>query len=144
MSRFASKKLIIQFLTFNAVGLINTAIDFLIFTLLVWFGVFYLIAQIIGYGAGMINSYVLNSRYTFQKDHTLASNKQKMSRGIKFTVWNVTLLGISLLLLTILTGWWGLNEVVAKAIVTVITLGLNFYGSKKWVFTASKPQIESS
>ncbi len=92
----------------------------------------------------MINSYVLNSRYTFQKDHTLASNKQKMSRGIKFTVWNVTLLGISLLLLTILTGWWGLNEVVAKAIVTVITLGLNFYGSKKWVFTASKPQIESS
>lgn len=144
MSRPVSRKLIIQFLTFNAVGLLNTAIDFLMFTLLIWFGAYYLLAQVIAYGAGMINSYVLNSRYTFQKDDKQSSKQHKMNRGIKFIGWNAILLGFSLLLLAALNGWLGLNEIVSKAIVTVITVALNFYGSKRWVFTASKPQTESS
>ncbi|MDQ8735773.1 GtrA family protein [Paenibacillus sp. LHD-38] len=140
----ASKKVFFQFLAFNLVGLLNTAIDFLLFTLLLWLGTYYLIAQIIAYGAGMINSFVLNSRYTFHKRDGLVSKPQQINRGLRFALWNALLLGLTLLLLAAFTEWWGMNEVVSKVIVTVITVALNFYGSKKWVFAVSGSRAKSS
>src|SRR4029453_17569804 len=121
MSREARKKLIIQFITFNMVGLLNRGVDFLMFTLLIWFGTFYLLAQAIAYAAGMINSFVLNSRYTFSKDNSSADGSKKLNLSVKFIVWNGILLGITLLLLAALTEWWGLNHVAAKVIVTAVT-----------------------
>lgn len=92
----------------------------------------------------MINSYVLNSRYTFRKRENEATSPQQLNRGMRFIVWNGIILGITLLLLMALNEWWGLNEVVSKLIVTVVTVALNFYGSKKWVFEAKGPQTEAS
>ncbi|MEV5030145.1 GtrA family protein [Paenibacillus sp. LPE1-1-1.1] len=137
MVKWVSKKVIVQFITFNLVGLLNTAIDFMLYTLLLWFGTYYLIAQIIAYGAGMINSFLLNSRYTFHKGDTLVSKPRQLNRGVRFVVWNALLLGLTLLLLAAFTEWWGVGEVISKVIVTVVTVALNFYGSKKWVFAAS-------
>jgi putative flippase GtrA len=31
-----------------------------------------------------------------------------------------------------------MDEVLAKAVVTVVTVSINFYGSKKWVFVQQK------
>jgi len=92
----------------------------------------------------MINSYVLNSRYTFKKRENEASSPQQLNRSMRFIVWNGIILGITLLLLMGLNEWWGMNEVVSKLIVTVVTVALNFYGSKKWVFEAKGPQTEAS
>lgn len=144
MAKMASKKVFFQFLAFNLVGLLNTAIDFLLFTLLLWLGTYYLVAQIIAYGAGMINSFVLNSRYTFHKRDGLVSKPQQINRGLRFALWNFLLLGLTLLLLAAFTELWGMNEVVSKVIVTVITVALNFYGSKKWVFAVSGSRAKSS
>lgn len=144
MSKEASKGTIAQFITFNLVGLLNTLIDFLLFTLLIWFGAYYLLAQVIAYGAGMINSYVLNSRYTFGKKENPASTPKQLNMSVRFIVWNGMLLGFTLLLLMAFNEWWGLNEVVSKLIVTVVTVALNFYGSKKWVFREKGPQTGSS
>lgn len=143
-SKRAARGFIAQFVKFNLVGLLNTLIDFLMFSLLIWFGAYYLLAQVIAYGAGMINSYVLNSRYTFRKRENEASSPQQLNRSMRFIVWNGIILGITLLLLMALNEWWGLNEVVSKLIVTVVTVALNFYGSKKWVFEAKGPQTEAS
>jgi len=140
----SSKGLIAQFVKFNLVGLLNTFIDFAIFTILIWFGAYYMFAQVIAYGAGMINSYVLNSRYTFNKKENASPKPQQLNRSMRFIVWNGILLGITLLLLMVFNEWWGLNEVVSKLFVTVVTVVLNFYGSKKWVFAAKGPQTESS
>lgn len=147
MSNEARKKLIIQFITFNIVGLLNTAVDFLVYTALVWFGTYYLLAQVIAYSAGMINSFVLNSRYTFSKVGRAAGGTKKLSMSmsvtVKFIVWNGILLGVTLLLLAALTQWWELNELAAKVIVTAVAVMLNFYGSKKWVFASNGAQAES-
>ncbi|OMF31796.1 hypothetical protein BK133_15450 [Paenibacillus sp. FSL H8-0548] len=146
MPKESYKKLLVQFITFNLVGLLNTAIDFIMFSLLIWIGTYYLIAQVIAYSAGMLNSFVLNSRYTFNKvkGEPAVSKPKQLETSVRFVIWNGILLGITLLLLAALTQWWGLNELLAKLIVTVVTVVLNFYGSKKWVFKANKPQIESS
>ncbi|MFC6653470.1 GtrA family protein [Paenibacillus rhizoplanae] len=50
----------IQFLKFNAVGLLNTFIDFAVFTLLHSLGMLNTPAQIISYSAGTANSFFWN------------------------------------------------------------------------------------
>lgn len=144
MSKIARKRLISQFIAFNIVGLLNTAVDFLLFTILIWLGTYYLLAQVIAYSAGMINSYVLNSRYTFSKGDRLVTRRQQLGMRVRFIAWNGILLGITLLLLAVLTEWWRMNEVIAKLIVTAVSVLLNFYGSRKWVFASVGSQTESS
>ena len=116
----------------------------MLFTILIWLGTYYLLAQVIAYGAGMINSFVLNSRYTFGNDGRIATKRQQLGMSVRFIAWNGILLGITLLLLAALTEWWGMSEVIAKLIVTAVTVLLNFYGSKKWVFASGGSQTESS
>lgn len=51
---------------FSLVGVANTIIDFLIFTLFNSFiGLNYLVSQIFGYSFGIANSFVLNKKWTF-------------------------------------------------------------------------------
>lgn len=144
MFKTSPKASIIQFLTFNLVGLLNTFIDFMLFTIFVWFGAYYLVAQVIAYAAGMINSFILNRRYTFRKKDNMISRAQQLNMSMRFIVWNGILLGMTLLLLLVFKEWFGWNEMVSKLIVTVVTVLLNFYGSKKWVFAIKQPQTERS
>lgn len=123
-----------QFFRFNLIGLLNTAIDFVLFTLFIWLGVYYLLAQILAYGAGMANSFLLNNRYTFNKDQAAVPGTSEWKKRLRFAAWNGIVLGISLLLLAALTKLFSMDDVLAKAVVTIVTVGINFYGSRKWVF----------
>lgn len=123
-----------QFFRFNLIGLLNTAIDFVLFTLFIWLGVYYLLAQILAYGAGMANSFLLNNRYTFNKDQATVPGTNEWKKRLRFAAWNGIVLGISLLLLAALTKLFSMDDVLAKAVVTIVTVGINFYGSRKWVF----------
>ena len=52
---------------FGVVGVINTAVDYIVFAILVQlFAVHVVPANIAGYGAGIVNSFVLNARFTFR------------------------------------------------------------------------------
>jgi hypothetical protein cdiviTM7_02105 len=57
-----------QLTTFAAIGVLNTAIDITIYTLLIWLTVPLLLAVIISTTTGMICSYFLNRRFTFKTD----------------------------------------------------------------------------
>ncbi|MFF2888439.1 GtrA family protein [Paenibacillus sp. NPDC057967] len=139
MSDQARKRSIKQFLTFSVIGGLNTLIDMGVFTLLIVVQTHYSIAQIAAYAAGMLNSYVMNSVFTF-RDEAAANGKQGGARRImRFLLWNLCMLGASLLLLVIATEWIGLHELISKAMVTVLVVALNFYGSKRWVFAGHKP-----
>ena len=63
MRRFLSK----EFILFALVGVSNTVINFIVYTILVTISMPYLLANVIGYGVGMINSYLLNKYFVFQK-----------------------------------------------------------------------------
>ncbi|MDQ0058855.1 GtrA family protein [Paenibacillus harenae] len=134
------KALAIQFMKFNAVGLLNTAIDMILYTLLVWLGVHFAIAQVLSYGAGMANSYVLNSKFTFGGTGTSSTSDKSGSlrMGARFVVWNGVILAVSILFLTLMTTLAGMNELYAKLIATAVTVVINFYGSKRWVFAGAR------
>ena len=63
----AAQKTFWQFIKFAIVGVLNTLVDFAVFQafnlLLGWVYA----AQVLGYTAGMINSYVWNSGWTFRE-----------------------------------------------------------------------------
>jgi putative flippase GtrA len=122
-----------QFLKFNAVGLLNTLVDMLIFSALVAAGVPALWSQCVSYGAGMANSFLLNKYWTFGGSKTAGN-----SQFIRFVVINGVTLGLSLLLLHICTTSLGMRPIPAKVAVTFLTMLVNFAGSKLWVFREDK------
>ncbi|KHL91615.1 hypothetical protein QW71_33675 [Paenibacillus sp. IHB B 3415] len=124
----------IQFLKFNAVGLLNTLIDFAVFTLLHSLGMINTPAQIISYSAGTANSFFWNKKVTFRDRDK--GNKEGFDRMqlVRFIVLNLLVLGISVLLIHILTDTLGIQVLIAKVLVTFVTVIINFFGSRKWVF----------
>ncbi len=134
-----------QFIKFNLVGLLNTAIDIAVFSLLAAWAVPVVLAQICGYAAGMTSSYVLNSKFTFKPAPQTADIKARYDsedrvairrdkRGIRFLIWNLIMLLLSACLIAVLVQWLQMQTAIAKAIVTAAVLAVNFAGMKQWVF----------
>ncbi|QAY67406.1 GtrA family protein [Paenibacillus protaetiae] len=130
---FAGKRaLFIQFVAFNLIGLVNTLIDYAVFQGLVWLGVFYIVAQIISYGAGTANSFIMNRAFTFKKQQ--GTGKHTRTQAARFIVLNLFVLLVSLLLLYLFADLGGLPYWLSKLLVTGVTVIMNFIGSKRWVF----------
>ena len=69
MSDLVSRRTLGQFLKYGAVGVLNTLLTALIIYLCqeVW-GLSPVASNVIGYAAGLINSFAFNSRWTFQSN----------------------------------------------------------------------------
>ena len=145
-----------QFSKFIVVGLSNFAISFAVFYLLYKWklsGVFYglfgqagkgledfilqlgatsldaTLANIFGYGAGVINSFIWNKFWTFQVKHETAA---QLGRFLALNLSCLILSSASLFLFTDSLGWSYLPVwLITMGIVTL----LNFFISKLWVFS---------
>ncbi|MEF2966094.1 GtrA family protein [Paenibacillus sp. M1] len=140
------KPSLLQFAKFNMVGVINTAIDFACFALLTEWGAEHGIAQIFSYSAGMVNSFLMNRRYTFD-DRRMANTNRRgpdAKRFIRFVALNLIVLALSLVLLRLMSFFPEVHVLLAKAGVTFVTVILNFYGSRKWVFRRNLDTVENS
>lgn len=80
----------IPLIKFALVGVVNTLIDFAVYALLTTIGVNYILAQWISYSAGILNSYVMNRKWTFEK-------KEKSSKRevISFVIVNLITLSLT-------------------------------------------------
>jgi putative flippase GtrA len=119
-----------QFIKFAVVGVLNSAIQYLVFLFLYGLtGTQYLLASIIGYAAGMTNSYILNRRWTF------GSRNQKLLAELgKFVAVNLISLGANLGLLYLLVS----AGIMAPQWAQVLAIGgstlVNFVLNKIWTF----------
>jgi len=122
-----------QFIKFNVVGIMNTAVDFGVFMILNrYLGLIYAVSQVISYSCGMVNSYFLNKFWTFQKREGFTAIEVT-----KFILVNLCSLGISLLVLYILQSKWSWEVLPSKVLATGFSVGVNFLGNKFWVFEAT-------
>lgn len=114
---------------FGAIGVLNTAIDFLLFVLLVHFGVPPLLANAVSFSTGAANSYFLNARLTFRV------GRKDRSRGtaLRFAGMIASTLALSQAIL-----WIGLRlalpPALAKLLSLLITFLFGFLVSKLFVF----------
>ncbi|MCJ7992562.1 GtrA family protein [Priestia megaterium] len=119
----------IHYLKFCIVGGLNTAIDFFVFSFLSYLGIYYIIAQCVSYGCGVLNSYFLNRTWTFQQQGT-----RKRHEFLKFTVLNIFTLIVTSFLLTVFHYKFNISLPYSKVLVTIVSVGLNYIGTKFWVF----------
>ena len=118
-----------RILKFGLTGVANTLVDVGVCWILnQLLGMNIYLANVIGYGAGMLNSYLVNRSWTFASRDRLLSMQL-----VRFLLVNLSALALSTLLIRLLTGF-GLGDMRAKLGATGITLVVNFLASRFWVF----------
>ncbi|MCH3965829.1 MAG: GtrA family protein [Clostridium sp.] len=117
---------------FSATGILNTLIDFIVFTICQSIiGLYYTISQIIGYSFGIANSFIFNKKWTFEAGN---SRKKLYYELFQFTVVNIISLSVTLVFMKILISNFNSNIYLAKIIVTLMAQAVNFILYKIWVF----------
>jgi putative flippase GtrA len=115
---------------FAITGIGNTLVDIGVYSLLaIVLGVNVFVSQFFGYSAGMLNSYLINRRWTFR-----TSDRFFSLQLVKFIITNLVILGISMLLLKVFMEFLGMSKLIAKLVTTCFTIALSFLISRYWVF----------
>lgn len=157
--QFDAPKSFIQLVKFALVGVLNTLVDFLVYTLLVLiFGVSENNAFMVGlftliaYACGVLNSFILNTRWTFRQEY-----KRTVKEIIMFIVVNIVSWGLSYLLVWLfskhvfagsaITEWVcsligfttpekvsKIVSILSKLLATPFVIIVNFLGNKLLVF----------
>ena len=111
------------------VGILNLAVDLGIFFLLHLCLVPVASAQIIGYVAGMLNSYVWNRNLTF-----VSMKKRSFGKLVRFISIHMITLMISIGLLHVVYYYFGISLFYSKLLATVCSVMVSYLGSSLWVF----------
>jgi putative flippase GtrA len=135
--------LIAQVLKFAVVGGINTGVDWLILFLLSYFTGVYegdqiIYFNIIAFTAAVINSYILNKRWTF-KDSSTENGGAKFASFIAVSLVGVAInTGIVYSVSSLIDPMFGISQelwlFVGKAAATGVSMVWNFIGYKIFVF----------
>ncbi|MEC0369746.1 GtrA family protein [Paenibacillus chibensis] len=115
-----------RFIRFGIVGVSNTLVDFIVF-FLVHSLLGSIVGQIVSYAAGMLNSYILNRRWTFGQKHA-----RDYGQMLRFIAVNAVIAAGTALLLSLMDKH--LPLVAAKLLVTAAGVFINYFVSRTWVF----------
>ena len=116
-----------QFVKFIFVGASNTAISFVAYAGLIWFGLVYWLAGAIAFVLGAANGYMLNRRWTFASSDTTEAR-------LRYLVVQLAGLGATTLLLWLFVSSGALARIEAyAAAVPTVTLA-TFLANRGWVF----------
>ncbi|HXD54528.1 MAG TPA: GtrA family protein [Solirubrobacteraceae bacterium] len=120
---------LVQFVKFGIVGVSNTLLTFLVYTLLLKvFGVWYIAASAIGFVVGAVNGFLLNRRWTF------AGHVGDALTPVRWAVVQSGGLGINLGLLYVFVHDAKLDELLGQAFATVVVTVSTFLVNRAWTF----------
>ena len=137
MQNESQKYTILQFLKFGIVGLSNTLIGYVVYSLCVWLGTHYLIANIIGFFVSVLNAFYWSNRYVFK----INDDEQRSTwKALVKTILSYASTGILLnsVLLWLFITQWLVSEYLAPLLILMITVPTNFILNKYWSFKAQK------
>ncbi|MCL1795182.1 MAG: GtrA family protein [Oscillospiraceae bacterium] len=123
-----------KFVKFALTGVLNTAIDFSVYTLcLEIFKLDVKIAQPAGQCVAIINSYLVNKNWTFQR-----RKNYNIAEMLKFLLVNGGSVGINVLGVFVLHDIFGVGEYLCKLPIAAITIVINYFGNRLFVFRENK------
>jgi putative flippase GtrA len=128
-ARVLSMPLVGQFVKFGIVGVSNTLIFFLVYTLLLKvFGVWYLAASGIGFAVGATNGFLWNRRWTFR------GHVGDALTPVRWFVVQTSGLFLNLGLVYLFVDGAGLGELLGQAVTIVIVTLTTFFANRAWTF----------
>ncbi len=129
LARRLAHPVAVQFVKFGIVGVSNTLLTFLVYTLLLKvFGVWYLAASAIGFVVGATNSFLINRRWTF------AGHVGDALTPVRWAVVQGCGLGLNEGMLFVFVHEAGLDALIAQALATVIVTVSTFFANRTWTF----------
>ncbi len=123
-----------RLLTYAVVGVVNTAVDFAVFFLLLGVGAPPLVGNATGLAAGAITSYLANGLVTFRGTRG-GGRLLSLRRMARFAAVVAVCLTVSSLMMAALLGWGAWR---AKVAATLATLILGYVLNRKLVFDAPR------
>ena len=153
-----AKRSFVQLIKFALVGVMNTLVDFLVFTVLqlifdvpdeavLLIGLFTLIS----YVCGLLNSFMLNTRWTFKKEYKRSAREKWLFIAVNLVSWlvsfaltyvftNYVFAGSGIAetvtqLISFLNADVNVVSILAKLVSAPFVIIVNFIGSKLFVFT---------
>lgn len=113
---------------FAGVGLLSTLLDLLFLKLGLALHAPLWLATAIGFSVGLANGYLLNTSFVFQKERSGSS-------GLKYALISLGGLGITEIIVNLLTVWHPvLDALQAKLVAVVIVFFWNYILSRLWAF----------
>jgi putative flippase GtrA len=129
-----SAPMLVQFVKFGIVGVSNTLLTLVVYTVLLKvFGVWYLAASAIGFAVGATNGFLLNRRWTF-RDHV-----GDALTPVRWGVVQSAGLGVNEGLLYLLVHDGHLDKLLAQVCATAVVTVTTFFVNRAWTFGVHAP-----
>ncbi|ACL70629.1 GtrA family protein [Halothermothrix orenii] len=129
------KKIIELFIKFSLVGLSGVVVNMAVYSSLLYFDVYYLVAAVISFIVAVTNNFYWNFIWTFKGR---AAHKTVARKYIDFFVISLINFGVNLISLRILVEAFSLHKVLAQLVAIGIASLLNFLGNLLITFKDKK------
>ena len=131
-----------QFFKFGIVGASNTLIAYVIYSICVYTGIHYLLANALGFFISVLNAYYWSDRFVFKKGE--GESRSGVWTLVKtYIAYGSTGLLLASILLYSYVDKLHISEYIAQLLVLVITIPLNFIINKFWSFKTKKVNEEN-
>ena len=135
-----SQKGLMQFVKFCAVGLSNTILSYVAYSLCIYVGMHYLLANLVGFIVGVSNAFYWSNKYVFKRGQDETRNPY-----ITFvkTILSYASTGILLnsVLLWLLIDCLSVSAYIAPVLILLATVPTNYLLNKYWSFKTKKIYI---
>jgi putative flippase GtrA len=125
---------IIQLFRYAFVGGVAFVVDWLTMVILTEHGLYYLIATVVGFILGLVANFILSKLLVFKKSN---ANLSLVREFIDYAIIGVIGLGLTELLMYLLTDVCNVYYALSKVISAVIVLFWNFLARKVFIYKAS-------
>ncbi len=128
---------IFQFVKFGVVGISNTLIGYVVYSICIWIGMHYLLANLIGFIVSVLNAFYWSDRFVFKKqDGELRNTWASLVKTI--LAYASTGIVLNSLLLWLFIDEMAMSEYIAPLVILIITVPTNFILNKYWSFKTKK------
>jgi len=125
---------LVQFVKFGIVGVSNTVLTLVVYTVLLKvFGVWYLAASAIGFIVGATNGFLLNRRWTFREHVGDALTP------VRWAIVQGCGLGVNEGLLFLFVHDARLDKLLAQVLATAVVTVTTFFVNRAWTFRMHTP-----
>lgn len=118
----------VKFIRFAAVGCLNTLISYAVYCILLYLNCSWVIASPLSYVAGMLNSFVMNKKWTFQDKGEITARQISFFILCNFFIWL-----ISYIILSIAVIFLNYSAYIGQLLAIVFSLMANYLGNR-WLF----------
>lgn len=123
---------VLQFSKFGLVGIINNAVYYIVYLILLYFNMFYMFANIIGFSVSVLNSFYWNNHYVFTEQK---GKKMWWKIFLKtYIVYASTGIILSNFLLALWIEVFSLSKIMSPILNLIVTVPINFILNKYWAY----------